>query len=740
MKNNILKSIFVTILLLLGASHAAFAYDWEVDKTLYFDNSVTQWSEVYVIIGKSGYNRAYRMEAVANTTLYKYTMSPKWAGYTEFVIASTIGGSSTDENSEKNKTSIGTAYSSCESRINTVSQNISADVLIKVTGNTSPYSRDILTSFDLNDYSTTNKLPSANGEVSNLIIFNTSTATKSAWLWKDNGSGTLHNTIVSGTANSTTLSFYNNVKNDYNKAIGFVEAGTEGSTSFPNITRSTADKDIDGSSCTSDNLYCLKKAEKFVDFVHLGATFEVSSTSPSTNTTITLTATPNANATLYKDAGNSAKYAFYVEDAESNITCLSSFSTTNSISYTTPSTAQTITLYCYVRDLYGLETIQYSREINVSSPCTTPTIEWTTAPANGTVGGSMTATVSPNQTSPTITWNSSNTSVATVDNNGKITYKAAGTTTITASYTGDGTTYCAEKVSVSKEITVKEAPKWQIKGSWDNWIVYNFTDNGDNTCSWSTELAENKDYQFVIFQGDTYYKGGTINSKSNQNISLKENDDGNNSITSSTSGTYTFIWNYNTKTISVTYPTVTTITSYTVAGTSSTVFGTQNCETCTEHDMVKQSDGTYKLTIQNKYLTAYTRQCYFVGNHSASTWRYPATNDTYIDYKNNTEGDYDITFILNPSVPSAEVILTQIVSTYTVSFNYNGGSGTTSSLSCDKGGSITLPTPDTREGYTFDGWYTAATDGTLAGAAGKTYTPHSLRQMDGGGYLFLLPR
>ena len=59
MKNNILKSIFLTILLLpLGVSHAANTYDWTADKTLYFDNSVTQWSEVYVIIGHDSYSKA----------------------------------------------------------------------------------------------------------------------------------------------------------------------------------------------------------------------------------------------------------------------------------------------------------------------------------------------------------------------------------------------------------------------------------------------------------------------------------------------------------------------------------------------------------------------------------------------------------------------------------------------------------------------------------------------------------
>ena len=53
------------------------------------------------------------------------------------------------------------------------------------------------------------------------------------------------------------------------------------------------------------------------------------------------------------------------------------------------------------------------------------------------------------------------------------------------------------------------------------------------------------------------------------------------------------------------------------------------------------------------------------------------------------------------------------VATYTVSFNANGGtlSGNQTAQTDDNGKLGSLPTP-IREGYTFDGWYTAAADGT----------------------------
>ena len=85
--------------------------------------------------------------------------------------------------------------------------------------------------------------------------------------------------------------------------------------------------------------------------------------------------------------------------------------------------------------------------------CTNPTISWATAPANGNIGGTMTAKANTNYPAG-LTYSSSNPSVATIDASGVIEYLKVGSTTITASVTGDGTTYCNKTVSVSKTITV----------------------------------------------------------------------------------------------------------------------------------------------------------------------------------------------------------------------------------------------------------------------------------------------
>ena len=58
---------------------------------------------------------------------------------------------------------------------------------------------------------------------------------------------------------------------------------------------------------------------------------------------------------------------------------------------------------------------------------------------------------------------------------------------------------------------------------------------------------------------------------------------------------------------------------------------------------------------------------------------------------------------------------------YTVTYNANGGSCGTASATY-QGIELTLPTPS-RTGYTFNGWYTAASGGTKIGNAGEPYVP-----------------
>lgn len=64
------------------------------------------------------------------------------------------------------------------------------------------------------------------------------------------------------------------------------------------------------------------------------------------------------------------------------------------------------------------------------------------------------------------------------------------------------------------------------------------------------------------------------------------------------------------------------------------------------------------------------------------------------------------------------------LSSYTVTWDANGGTVSPTSSSVTPGSSVTAPTP-TRSSYTFNGWYNAASGGSLIVNAGGSYTPSS---------------
>ena len=68
---------------------------------------------------------------------------------------------------------------------------------------------------------------------------------------------------------------------------------------------------------------------------------------------------------------------------------------------------------------------------------------------------------------------------------------------------------------------------------------------------------------------------------------------------------------------------------------------------------------------------------------------------------------------------------TRSIETYTVTFNAgsNGTCGTASLTEESAGAGVTLPVVTPNSGYVFNGWFTAASDGTKAGVSGDTYHP-----------------
>lgn len=70
------------------------------------------------------------------------------------------------------------------------------------------------------------------------------------------------------------------------------------------------------------------------------------------------------------------------------------------------------------------------------------------------------------------------------------------------------------------------------------------------------------------------------------------------------------------------------------------------------------------------------------------------------------------------SVASSFSSTVDIISTYTVSYNSNGGSLNPSSVTVNSGSTVTLPSPGTRSGYSFNGW--SSSDTGLLYSSGST--------------------
>ena len=127
--------------------------------------------------------------------------------------------------------------------------------------------------------------------------------------------------------------------------------------------------------------------------------------------------------------------------------------------------------------------------------------------------GKLTATISPsNATNKSITWSSSNTDIAVVDQNGKVTGKKPGTVKITASSSNDVKTICnvevKKKVIAVESIKIKEQTSL-IEGGSEKLKVTFVPNNATNKkITWS---SSNTDIAVVDSNGKvTAKKSGTV--------------------------------------------------------------------------------------------------------------------------------------------------------------------------------------------------------------------------------------
>ena len=85
MKHNLLKSVILSVLLLMGVSNA-WAWDYPVGSVVYFEKP-NNWSNAQFMIGHDGYSAAYNMTVITNTKLYQYQHTgTNWNGYGAWAV------------------------------------------------------------------------------------------------------------------------------------------------------------------------------------------------------------------------------------------------------------------------------------------------------------------------------------------------------------------------------------------------------------------------------------------------------------------------------------------------------------------------------------------------------------------------------------------------------------------------------------------------------------------------------
>ena len=91
MKHNLLKSIFISLILLMGVGNV-WGYNLAANQYVYFEKPA-DWSNVSLLLGHNSYSIGYNMTKITNTNLYRW-QTVSWDGYTRycFIDATDWGG------------------------------------------------------------------------------------------------------------------------------------------------------------------------------------------------------------------------------------------------------------------------------------------------------------------------------------------------------------------------------------------------------------------------------------------------------------------------------------------------------------------------------------------------------------------------------------------------------------------------------------------------------------------------
>ena len=304
------------------------------------------------------------------------------------------------------------------------------------------------------------------------------------------------------------------------------------------------------------------------------------------------------------------------------------------------------------------------------SACTNPTIAWDNTPANGVVGGTMTASVTSNYPAG-VTYRSSDATVASVNaSTGVISYLKAGSATITATVVGDGTTYCdlPTDPSVSQAITVTAVATGitvtpstidvQVGGTANLGAALTPAGAANETVNWTSEYSANATVAIV---GD--------NDKSARVTGVALRPDGSFKIYAKTSRLTANSW----------YATVRVYKGVTYDAST-------NSGTCATASAKYYGDAALVLPAATR--TDYTFDGWYTTASSGGT-KVGDAGDEYTPTANST---------------TLYARFTKNVTTYAITYELNSGThGTTHPETGTPGTAHELSAP-TRSGYTFAGW------------------------------------
>ena len=320
--------------------------------------------------------------------------------------------------------------------------------------------------------------------------------------------------------------------------------------------------------------------------------------------------------------------------------------------------------------------------------------------------GFTNAATSDKASTGTITYNSSNMAVATVTNLGAVTIVGAGTTTITADITDDGTFAAA---SASYTITVNNASQSApTVGKTDETAAgaNNGTITGVTT---AMEYKLSTDTLYTAITGTTVtgLAPGTYHVRYAAKTNYNAGADATVTIAAYTAPT-TYAIGFTTNGVTANGITATGVfspASPTTSGTAITVTitltGTATAAGTHTVGLTSASAGTITSPASvTKVVTAGAAMG--AGDTYVFTFTMPA----------NAVTDLVVTHTFSTATPT----------TFTITFDPNGGSVTPTSGTTGADGRLTsLPTPTRSGSYSFNGWFTAASGGTAV-TTSRVYT------------------